>query len=440
MTVRSKHKRVSFEDTSVPVVVLQSHNHGSLGVARSLGRLGVTIYGIDPNPWAPGLHSRYCREKFIWDVDTAAPETTVQYLLKVAKRIGKRSILIHTNDESAIMLADYANVLKEWYIFPHLLPQLVRTLTSKKQMYFLAKKHDIPTAETYFPQSREDVERHLEHAVFPIMLKGIYGKALDRQTGRRMFITRTKEELLDLYDRYEDPSNPNFMLQEYIPGGDDSIWMFNGYFDERSECLFAITGRKIREAPPYIGLTSLGICLRNDTIDEMTKRFMRSIGYKGILDIGYRYDRRDGKYKVLDINPRIGCTFRLFVADNGLDVARAQYLDLTGQYVAPGHIIEGRKWFVEDLDLVSSIRYYHDKNLAFRQWVESFRGVQEAGWFAWDDLLPFFFMCARFPRSAISYMIARASRMNHKRAHKVSERRKSASTDGKFWDSPSNGS
>jgi predicted ATP-grasp superfamily ATP-dependent carboligase len=358
--------------------------------------------------WAPSLHSRYFREKLIWDIDIAAPEATVQYLLEVAKRIGKRSILVPTTDESAILLADYANVLSERYIFPHLSPQLVRALTSKKQMYFLAKKNGIPTPETYFPQSREDVDKYLEQDPFPIMLKGIYGSALQRQTGRKMFITKSKKELLDLYDRYEDDATPNFMLQEYIPGGDDSIWMFNGYFDERSECLFAITGKKIRQAPPHNGLTSLGICLRNDTVYETTRRFMKNIGYKGILDIGYRYDRRDGKYKVLDINPRIGCTFRLFVGNNGLDVARAQYLDLTGQHVPPSQIIEGRKWFVEDYDVVSSVRYYREKNLTFRQWVKSFRGVQEAAWFASDDLLPFFFMCAIFPRSVISYMIARA--------------------------------
>ena len=42
--------------------------------------------------------------------------------------------------------------------------------------------------------------------------------------------------------------------------------------------------------------------------------FMQAIGYHGILDIGYRRDQRDGSYKVLDVNPRIGCTFRLFAA------------------------------------------------------------------------------------------------------------------------------
>ena len=148
------------------------------------------------------------------------------------------------------------------------------------------------------------------------------------------------------------------MIQEYIPGGDDSIWMFNGYFNAHFECLFAMTGKKIRQSPVHKGVTSLGVCLRNGDVDNLTRRFMKTIGYRGILDIGYKYDARDGKYKVLDVNPRIGSTFRLFVGDNGLDVARAEYLDLTGQRVPSSEIVEGRKWFVEDRDLVSSIRYH----------------------------------------------------------------------------------
>lgn len=389
VTLAKKYKKTSFESISIPVVVFGS----GLGITRSLGRLGVSVYGIDKNAWTPSLHSRYCRGGFIWDVENIAPELNVQRLLEVAKKIGERSILVPTSDEGTLLLADHANQLSESFIFPHLLPQLVRALTSKKEMYFTAKKHDIPTPEACFPQSRDDVKECVANFNFPIMLKGISGKALERRSRKRMFIARTKEELFNLYDRNEDPLNPNFMLQEYIPGGENSVWMFNGYFNERSECLFGLTGRKIRQAPAYTGATSLGVCLKNDIVAETTRHFMKSVGYQGMLDIGYRYDERDGKYKVLDVNPRIGSTFRLFVGDNGLDVARVAYLDLTGQQVPSSRMIEGRKWLVEDSDIVSSIRYHNDKNLTFMQWAKSLRGVQETAWFAVDDLFPFFVMC-----------------------------------------------
>jgi predicted ATP-grasp superfamily ATP-dependent carboligase len=120
---------------------------------------------------------------------------------------------------------------------------------------------------------------------------------------------------------------------------------------------------------------------------------MKTIGYRGILDIGYRYDARDGLYKVLDVNPRIGSTFRLFTGGDGLDVVRALYLDMTGQPVPESQVVEGRKWIVEEYDLVSSVRYLMDGELTPAEWIRSFRGVQETTCFASDDLLPMLTIC-----------------------------------------------
>ncbi|TMF40713.1 MAG: hypothetical protein E6I32_21175 [Chloroflexi bacterium] len=119
---------------------------------------------------------------------------------------------------------------------------------------------------------------------------------------------------------------------------------------------------------------------------------MAAIGYRGPLDIGYKYDERVGQYKTIDVNPRIGMTFRLLVDSAGMDVARALYLDLTGQPVSAGEPREGRKWVVENFDLVSSPRYCRDAKLGIRGWMRSYRGVEEASWFARDDLKPFFSM------------------------------------------------
>jgi D-aspartate ligase len=386
-------------DTSTPVVVVQfllGLAHGALGVMRSLGRLGVPVYAVAETPRAFALSSRYCRRKFICDVPHTSSDKAVEYMLSVGRKIGQRSILIPLGtDDSAIFVADHAAALKEWFLIPNQAPGLVRSLSNKKEMYFLAKKFRIPTAETIFPQSRKDVADFLKTGAFPVMLKGIDGLRLKKRTGKKMVIARTGRELMELYDAMEDPENPNLMLQEYIPGGDDTIWMFNGYFNENSDCLAAFTGKKIRQFPPYTGSTSLGVCLPNETIEKATKEFMKAIGYKGILDIGYRYDERDGRYKVLDINPRLGGTFRLFVAENGMDVVRALYLDLTGQSLPPVVPVPGRKWIVEDSDIVSCLRYRRDSKLTVGEWLKSLRGIEEGAYFASDDLLPFLLMSLR---------------------------------------------
>ena len=376
-------------DSSTPVLLLQSIAYGGLGIARSLGRLGVRMYAVESKPLSPVFYSRYCREHFAWNVEAALAEETLEMLRELAHHIGERPLLIPTTDNSAMFVAAYGEALKRWYRFPQQPTGLVEALCSKQQMYHLAKAHGIPTAETRFPQSRKEVEEFAASAEFPVMLKASDGARLFERTGKKMFIVRSARELLEQYDRYEEPGNPNLMLQEYIPGEADSIWMFNGYFNSNSECLVGFTGQKLRQCPAYTGYTSLGICRANQTVTALTQRFMKQLGYRGILDIGYRYDARDGQYKVLDINPRIGATFRLFVGINGIDVARAFYLDMTGQAVGASPAREGRKWIVEDRDLASSFRYFRDGKLRPLEWLKSFCGIGESAYLAADDPLPF---------------------------------------------------
>ena len=123
---------------------------------------------------------------------------------------------------------------------------------------------------------------------------------------------------------------------------------------------------------------------------------MKALGYRGILDIGYRYDARDSSYKLLDANPRLGATFRLFVAENGMDVVRAQYLHFTEQPIPACSVSDGRKWIVEDEHLISCIRYYRDGELTLSDWLACYTGIQECAWFAADDIKPFLRMCSSF--------------------------------------------
>jgi D-aspartate ligase len=386
-------------DSRTPVVVLKFH-HGSLGIARSLGRLGIPVFGVTADRRLPGLASRYLHGVFEWDVERAAALDTVSFLMDVSRRIGKRALLIPVSDGGAVLVAENASALRDGFLFPEQDPALLRALVSKREMHSLARRLGIPTPITLFPRSRPDVEAAIPSIGFPVMLKAIDGARLDARAGLKMVPARDPAELLALYDRLEDPADPNLMLQELIPGGDDTVWMFNGYFDARSEPLFGVTGKKIRQNPVYTGATSLGICLANPTVEAATAAFMKGVGYRGILDIGYRFDARDGQYKVLDVNPRIGMTFRLFVGQDGLDVARALYLDLTGQRFGPSRAREGRKWMVEDKDLESSLHYARDGVLGWRQWLASFRGVEESAWFAGDDWGPFWRMSAGLVRRA----------------------------------------
>jgi D-aspartate ligase len=375
-------------DTSTPVLVVSLTTHGPLGIIRSLGRLGVPVYALHSSDCQAAQYSRYLRRVWRWNFPNSS-EGSLETLAEIGRLIGRRAILLPTSDETAVFVAENQVMLRAWFDFPAQPSTLPRTLSDKKQMYHLVKLHGVPTPETLFPQGRDEVLRFAADIHFPVVLKAIDGARAARRTGQKMVIVRDIGELLKYYDELEDPSEPDFMLQEYIPGGDDTIWMFNGYFNEGSVCLYGATGQKIRQHPVGHGPTSLGICLQKDAVDQTTRNLMNKLGYRGILDIGYRWDARDGQFKVLDINPRIGCTFRLFTAENGLDVARALYLDLTGQSVPVSKVREGRKWMVEVQDFKSCLEYRRKRQLTVTQWLRSLRGVQETAFFAVDDMRPF---------------------------------------------------
>jgi predicted ATP-grasp superfamily ATP-dependent carboligase len=320
--------------------------------------------------------------------------------LKLGRRVGHESILIPIDDVGAIFVADQADALRERFLFPNQPIGLARSLSNKKELHFLCKRLGIQTPAASFPQSGEDVATVAQSAIFPVVMKRIaYSLPEHRTQMESVTIVHSPRELLENYEQSTMLTEPNVMLQEYIPGGTESVWMFNGFFANRSECLVGFTGQKIRQAPPFRGATTLGICVENETVEKVTEDFMQRVHYSGIVDIGYRYDRRDGQYKLLDVNPRVGATFRLFVDSSGMDVVRALYLNLTGQAVQRGAIREGRKWIVEQSDLMTSLKYNRLGELTIAQWARSLRGIEEGAWFAWDDLVPFVTMlCSSFAK------------------------------------------
>lgn len=389
-------------DNSTPAVIFGCFRQAGIGIVRSLGRLGVPVYAVDPDGLEAAFFSRYCRGSFRWDVNGESSGRSVKFLMDLAEKIGRRSLLIPTSDAGAMLLASESEQLARGFVFPEQNGELVRSLCSKMGMYEIAKKWNIPTPETAFPASLDDVRSYLSTARFPILVKPLYNKI--SPTGAkpwRIFLAHDERELLDRYDAIQDPTDPNVILQEYIPGPDSATWTFNGYFDRNSDCLTGFTGRKLRNFPPYFGRASLAVCERNETVAASAVRFMKCIGYKGPLDIGFRFDARDGQYKVNDVNPRVGSMLRVFVGQDGMDIVRAMYRDLTGQPVPATNQQDGRKLITEDVDWISALRYWWDGNLSIRDWFGSVSGVAETVFFASDDPLPAAGVCVQDGKRAL---------------------------------------
>jgi predicted ATP-grasp superfamily ATP-dependent carboligase len=402
-------------DVETPILILGlaglSMHHGALGIVRSAGRLGIPVFVAHRVAAAANLgtsaangadrrypieRSRYCCGSFRLASD-GSDERNLAALRKFAGE-HRGAILIAVDDASAMFVEDHSDALAEHFIFPRQPSGLVRSLGSKRELHELCLRHGIPTPSAAFPQSEADVLRHAASTAFPVVAKRIDASLPARPSAPSVLIANNPDQLLEAYRLMESDAGPNVLLQEYLPGTPEAIWMFNGYFNASSDCLAAFTGQKIRQSPPDTGAATLGVCRANAAVEQSTRRLMKAVGFRGILDIGYRWDPRDETYKLLDANPRIGATFRLFVGRDGLDVLRALYLDLTGQTVPATSQRQGRRWVVEPLDLRSSWLYLRRGDLTPGAWARSLRGVEETAWWAADDPLPFFAVMALLSR------------------------------------------
>lgn len=379
-------------DVSTPVLLLCGNTAvGALGALRSLGRLGVPVYALDSERHGRVWASRYCKKCFAWDPLHSSVDESLKRLHWVGRQLGRRAVLVPTFDEAAIFAAQYAPTLHDQFIYPAQDPELVRRLVSKKEMYLIAREQGIPVPHTTWPTSRAEVVEFAKDAKFPVALKAIRGTRLKLRARVTAFIVQSPTQLLELYDRYEDAARPNLMLQEYIPGDDNCGWGFNGYFNDRSDCVFGGTTHRIHQYPVHVGITSLAVIEHDPTVDAAARSFMRAIGYRGLVNIGFRYDARDGEYKLVDVNPRLGASFRSFVTNDGGDILRACYSDLTGQAIAAGSSSFGRRWALE-LDVRSCMRYRRE-GASLPGLLSSYRGVRELAYFAADDPFPLLAAC-----------------------------------------------
>jgi D-aspartate ligase len=379
-------------DPSTPAVVLKLASdrlgHGPLGIARSLGRLGVTVHLATPDARTPAGSSRYVARSWVLGKGTN-DEAVLRTLRKLVGQIGGRPVLIAADDMAALFVDRRLEELRAIFTLPDQPAGLPAELSNKRLLHERCLELEIPTPESRIPHSVAEASRAAAELGFPVVVKVADPLELGATGGlASVTIARDPGQLETLLAHPGAAGLPDLLLQEYIPGDSTSVWMFNGYFARDGSCPIGIVGQKIRQAPPRTGATSLGIVVDNEAVRDLSITFLQRLGYRGIVDMGVRYDARDGTYRVLDVNPRIGASFRLFVAGGGLDVARALYLDLTGQPIPPASVDVARRWWVEDRDTVTALSLMRSRELGLRAYLGSLRGIDETALLARDDLRP----------------------------------------------------
>ena len=383
-------------DLSVPILLFPitgySLLYGSLGAIRSLGRVGVTSHAMISSTFSPHRFSRYLGRTFVVQEDWTSSEAAIlSRLIHIGGEIGSPAILLPTDDEAAVFAAEHADQLRACFLLPQVSPTLPRALASKRDLYQLCIEHGVPAPRTAFARKFSETIAVAREIQYPVVIKNSEAwSRLSSPVVASTTIFSAAEELLGLKDTW--PANSEVIIQEYIPDNAAEDWIVHAYCGSDSNPVVAFTGRKYQSWPPRAGVTTAATVLRNDKLLDMATGFCRAVGFKGIADMDWRFDSRDGQYKLVDFNPRFGANFRLFVTENDIDVVRALHLDLTGRAVPRAPPVLGRKFRLENLNWASRLF----GGTVSQSETATEQSKTEYAWLAADDPLPFLMMVVNF--------------------------------------------
>jgi len=385
-------------DRAVPALVLRldpnAFHHGTLAVIRSLGRAGVEVHALLAGPADPCARSRYLHRQHAWTAEPGDPGELLADLAAVGDRIGRRCLLVPVDDACALLVAEHAGELADRFLLPPQQPAVPRRLADKAALAALCDELGVAHPEQRLPRSPDEVAEAVRSLGLPVVAKWSRPWLLPPSSGLRSTrLLGSPAEAAALFAQ-TPVAGSQLLLQHRLPATPAGDWFFQGYLDGSDRWLAGGTGCKERAHPVEAGQTTLGRWLPNPAVQALALRLAASVGYRGILDLDFRYDPDTGEYHLLDFNPRLGAQFRVFVDRQGLDVVRALHLDLTGRQVPPWRPRLGRAVVVENIDVLSAVQNWRDGRLDLAGWRRSLRGVQERAWLAADDLRPFAAMAA----------------------------------------------
>jgi len=367
-------------------------HHGGVDVVRTLGRIGTDVYPVTEDRFTPAARSRYTRRPIVWPTTgRETPEQLVDGLLKIGARIGRPAVLLVTDEEAAVLIAEHADELRTRFLLPDVPSDLPRRLASKWGLAEICWEQGIPAARCARPENFEELRARANEIGYPLALKN--DRPWERLANPAVSSTKIVHDAAELDAVMAGwPAMPSVLVQEYLPSEQSEDWIVHSYAGQ--DCLLTFTGIKVRSWPAFAGATAIAYSTANPELAALGENLCRSIGYRGIADMDWRLDLRDGTYKLLDFNPRVGMNFRLFETEGGIDVVRAMHLDLTGRPVPLGDQVNGRRFVAEQFAAAAALAYWRHPDAKPPQATPPATEVERA-WLAADDPLPAAFAAAR---------------------------------------------
>ena len=341
-------------DGSPYVAAILGSTDNAYLMQRALTRRGIAsiIFSDVPKDTFKGVAFNVCPSP-------SDPDELISYLNdhRLLQRQGVISVIPST-DEFAQFISVYGGLLDSKYRWLAPPADIARSCANKVHFDQLCKRMGVAAPRAFVFASEEAYEATKNALTFPLIIKPTFARELPKSVIPKVKLLESEAEFYEVA-RKVWALGADVFCQEYIPGGYECVFFVGGFVNEAHEPEQLFIGHKKMEYPLLGGTTTFCQLEWVDDAYELARRFVKDTGYSGLIDIEFKRDPRDGKLRVIEVNPRIGQWHR--VSDDGK-------MDLISYYAAylADHAdtddclgykphVEGRTWVYCHYHLIARI-------------------------------------------------------------------------------------
>jgi D-aspartate ligase len=394
----------------IPPVIVMNMFYTGLGIARDLGTKGIPVIGLSSKRMTYGNVSRYCKVLIAPD-SRDDQDDLLDFLVGLGRKQHRRPIIFPTRDHDIVFLMRNRRILEDYVMIPLSPNEALDKILNKWSLIGMAAECKMPCPRTYLAESYDELQAIGSELSFPCVVKPAYSfvwhtkGAWKTVGGRKAFKVQSMNQLSEEYKKISQVS-VKVIIQEFVEGKDDDIYVLGSYFNSKSEPVASFTARKLIQSPAEFGTGCLVETFRIPEIQELGFSLLKHLGYHGISEVEFKRDSRDGQYKLIEINPRHWDWHRLGTI-GGVNLSLVAYQDLTRSLPKESsrQAATGVKWIAEDGLALYCIGCMLKDRGRLKYALAALNGKKTFAIFCLKDPLPFIVLLLTFlPSIAIAAM------------------------------------
>ncbi len=236
----------------------------------------------------------------------AMTEIGEEYSKKYEKLILLSCVEWYTN-----LVVDNRKVLEKYFVLPFMDKKIKDKLENKESFYNICEEYNLDYPKTYIV-TYDNYKNIKLPFPFPVAVKPAsstdYSK-VDFVGKEKSYKANTQDEFNKIINSiYSSKYRSNIIVQDFIPGNDDAMYVMNCYVNKNHKVKMMCLGHCILEEHTPYGIGNYKVLLSdgNKELYDKIQKFLEDIKYVGFANFDIKYDIRDNKFKLFEINIRQG--------------------------------------------------------------------------------------------------------------------------------------